>query len=113
MRTLGATAGDVDLTVVDGIESVRQRVEQRLRFWSATWFANQRAGVPYLGDVFLTRQDGALARRAVTDAVLSVPDVTGVRDIETELTADRRWRYHAVADTVYGPMDVDQVVGGQ
>ena len=112
MRTLGVNeatsqrASDLDWTVVDGLEAVRQAVVQRLRFWFGTWFLNAARGVPYrtiLGSV----ADTGLAARTITDAIRAVGDVTEVLDVQFVLDqSSREASYSARVKTVYGEMSV-------
>ncbi len=47
-RTVSALDDLVGFEVVDGLEAVRQRVAQRLRFTLGEWFLDAEAGIPYL-----------------------------------------------------------------
>lgn len=96
--------------MVDGLESVRQRTIQRLRFWLGTWFLQTTAGVPYLEDVFGFRPDERTAARIISDVIREVEDVTGVRDVVFRLDADRVAHYSATVDTIYGEIDMDEVL---
>ena len=80
MKTLGVrrSTHDLDWTVTDGLESVEQRVEQRLRFFQRTWFLALQEGVPYLEDVLIRQADAGLAERALADAAA---DVSGVEEV--------------------------------
>lgn len=120
MRTLGTKPvdpdrpdgpHDLDNTVLDGIESVRQRVHQRVRFWSGTWFLDTNAGVPYLRDVLGHQISLPLATSAITRAIRGVPDVTGVSDVESRIeAAERRLYYSATVQTVFGDMPVESTL---
>ena len=115
MRTLGVEepGHDIDLSVVDRLESVRQRVRQRLLLWRGTWFADVQAGVPYIEDVFGRQQDAGLAQRTITDILRTVEDVTDVREVLAALDeTTRRFRYQAVLDTPFGALEVDEELGG-
>ena len=111
MRTLGATDGDLDFTLIDGIESLRQRLVQRLLFWRGEWFLDTSQGVPYLPSV-LGRQGSLTLLRQVITAYIEVDDeVTGVRNIEIEFRpTDRRAGYRADVDTIHGTIEQFEVV---
>ena len=98
---------DIDGRVVDGLESVRQRITQALRFWRGTWFRDQDAGVPWLPDL-LGRPGGlGLITSAITARIATVADVTGVEDVDTSFDAATRiLSYRARAHTVYGDTDI-------
>ena len=80
MRTLGVNSQthDLDWTVADGLDSVEQRVRQRLRFFRGTWFLAMTQGIPYLDDVLIREADAGLASRTMADAVRTVAGVTDV-----------------------------------
>ena len=116
MLTLGAilpdpddrtTIQDIENRTVDGLESVRQRVVQRLQFWSRQWFLNESQGVPYTPDILGHQFDISLAKQALVAEILTVADVTNVRDVEAALdAATRRFSFAANVDTVYGATSV-------
>lgn len=122
MLTLSVSNGDLNFRVADGLESVIQRVLQRLRFFRGSWFLNALAGVPHLSDVFGHQFDPTLAERTLTDAILSVDDVESVRDLEfltgveaTEtlesiyphrIIPGRPLRFRATVETPFGPAEI-------
>ena len=69
---------DLEFAVVDGLQSVVQRVETRLRFFLGTWFMNTQAGVPYIPDVLGRMADVSLAKRVIADAARGVDGVLEV-----------------------------------
>ena len=83
--------------------AVLQRVTQRLRMWRGESFADSAKGVPYLQRILGLRWDHALAERVITDAILSVDEVTGVTAVSVSLDAqDRTVRYAATVSTIHG-----------
>ena len=114
MRTLGiGSDGDLDFSIVDGAESVRQRVVQHLRYWLATWYLNRLGGIPYLPDVVGSLSTPEIAKRIITDAILSVTDVTGVSNVQVLYERDiRELSYSAEVATIYGDVMIEDVLGG-
>ena len=53
MRTISTNedTGDIVFEVVDGAESVRQRVRQRLLFHRGEYYLDTAQGIPYVIDV--------------------------------------------------------------
>ncbi len=82
MLTLNAPTTDINFTLVDGLDSVRQRVRQRLLFLFGEWFLQTQSGVPHLQEVLGNPNDLALIRRVITEHIIAVEDVTGVQDVE-------------------------------
>lgn len=100
-----------DLEVVDGLESVRQRVVERLRFWIGQWFLDVRGGVPYRPEIFQRPTSAGLAAAVVTDQIRSVEDVTGVHSVVASIDPlSRRMTYTATVATRYGDMQIGETV---
>ena len=95
------------LEVVDGLESVRQRVVQRLLFIFREWFYNESLGTQYTPDVLGHDYDSDLARQELTRQILTVEDVTGVRGLSVTLAGPSRvLTYMAVVESIYGETEV-------
>lgn len=92
-----------DLAVVTGLEDVRQRVIERLRFWRGDWYLDRTDGVPYIQEVFTRPMSAGLAASIVSGVIRSVAGVTGVRDVEATVDpVTRTLAYSARVDTVHG-----------
>ena len=93
---------DITGAVVDGIEALRQRVAQRLRFRRGTWVFDPGDGVPSIVGHEITVP---VAERVITDAIrdeggdeiLTIDEVTVSLDRDTRL-----FRYAARVVTIYG-----------
>ena len=106
MRTISGSGSDIRFEVVDGLESVRQRVQQHLRIRLGEYFLNSRAGLPDLRILGQRRQE-ALAIQIIRDHILEVEDVTGVRNVVVSFDPrTRELSYSANVDTIYGVMEV-------
>ena len=116
MRTLSvktidaAGTQDLDNTVVDGIDSLAQRIEQRLRFLLGTWQLDTRKGTPsVLGREFTPELAGTVISGAVRDEGGS--EINEITDVRTSLDrATRTMRYTVTAKTIYGSMTVSGTV---
>lgn len=83
------------LRVVKEKESVITRIRERLWFRVGEWFLDADAGVPPLA-----------AESVITSAILSVDDVTGVRNATFQVDSNRSAFYSAHVDTVYGTIEL-------
>ena len=113
MSSGNALSGVDDLSnaLADGLESVRQRVVQRLRFRAREWLLNLNAGVPYDPNIFGHRTTLALATQTITAAIRTVPDVTAVSRVESTLNHEiRTMTYFASVSTLYGSFTVTEPV---
>ena len=111
--TWGVDAGD-DLDpaalVIDGLDSVRQRVRQRLRFFRGEWFLDTTLGVPYFQNIFVRPATLELALSTLVDAIQDVEDVVSVRDVTGDIDPEtRRFTFVATVETAFGRMDVEEV----
>lgn len=97
---------DLDGLVVDGLESLRQRIVQRLRFPLGTWSLDTRRGTESVlghgvpADVAALRLTDAI-RDEGRDEVTGIAEVTPVLDHETRVLG-----YSVVVESIYGPMTV-------
>lgn len=104
---------DIDGTVVDGIEALRQRITQAIRFRFETWFLQRQRGLDY-SVIIGHRISAPLAASALNAAVREEGggEVTGITDVSFSVDrAARRYRYSAVAQTVYGAMNLSETLG--
>ena len=110
MRVLSAPDGDLpvgNLAVVDGLESVRQRVAQRVRHYLGEWFLDTASGVPYHRDVLRRPASVGIAVAAVTHAIRSVEGVVDVLDAQGEIdSALRMLKYSATVKADSGTFGI-------
>ena len=111
-RTISA---DDDLaagfTVVDGLESVRQRIRQRLRLFRGEDYRAFGTGTPYYGELLSTRLPPAVAGQVIADEIRGVQDVLGVTDVEAVLDrTTRRLRVSAMWETRFGVTRISEIV---
>ena len=86
MRTISAVDDlAADFVVVDGLEAVRQRVTQRLRFTLGEWFLEPGEGMPYFEGVFVDNAGVTLATQLIVSEVRRVEGVTSVEVIRSAL----------------------------
>ena len=112
MRTLAVGSdGDITGELIDGIESLRQRVDQRLRFPRGEWQLNPAAGtISPLGRNITPRLAGTILTQAIrsegSDEILDIIDITSTLNPTT-----RTLTYTATVVTVYGPIPVTAAFG--
>ena len=97
---------DLDGFLVDGVESLRQRIEQRLRFPLGSWHLDASLGTPSILGHDVTP---ALAERIMVDAIYDEggAEVLDVVDADFRVDhADRVLRWSATVVTVYGDVRI-------
>ena len=119
MRTISAAPPteedqpDIDGQIVDGIESLRQRIVQAIQFRAGSWYLRRTAGVQYellLGH----RTTPALAAATISETIREEGgnEVTALRRVTFgHDSATRTFRYSAEVDTIYGLMTINEAVG--
>ena len=101
-----------DLEVVDGLESVRQRVIECLQTWAGQWYLDRETGVAYRPEIFARPTSVGLAGAIVSDKIRSVDGVTGVSGVVVEIDpVVRRMTYKATGDTPFGRFTVGGDLG--
>lgn len=102
MRTFDAYNGDISFRVVDGLDSVMQRVAQRLRFRLGEWFLRTDKGTDY-APILGSYGIDDLAVYAFTQEAASVEGVERVSDVKYFIENETRvFRYTAVVTTAFG-----------
>ena len=103
---------DLDGRVVDGIEALRQRIVQRIRFRIRTWFLQRNEGLDY-NLILGHRISAALAATALNQTILTEggDEVTGLDDVQYSIERDSRtFRYSVMVRTIYGDMPLTTVL---
>ena len=93
---------DLDGRVADGLEALRQRIDQRLRFPRGTWPIDLEAGTDR---VLGHRSAPRLAVTVITDAVIDEggDEVQAVRAVDIKLDHEsRQLTFTAAVDSIYG-----------
>ena len=107
MTSIAATDTDMQFRLVTGMEALRQRIAQHLRFARGEYFIDTSQGVPYLDDVIARPANLPLAQQVVTAAIQSVEGVLSVTDVS--VTLDKRKRvlnYQATVKATEGLLSV-------
>ena len=107
------TTEDLDGRLVDGVEALRQRIVEAIRFRFQTWMLNRNAGLNY--DLIIGhRIPPALAASVLNNVILEEggDEVTGLTDIHYSLDRSNRvFNYSVRVDTIYGDLPVSQRFG--
>ena len=100
---------DIDGSVVDNLESLRQRVDQRLRFPLGTWALDLSLGTP---SILGHQATDALAARVIVDTVReeAEDEILDVTDVVVNLNHDTRvMRYSLRVVSIHGDFRVDGI----
>ena len=97
---------DLDNRVADGIEALRQRIEQRLSFRLGEWTLDTRKGTEsVLGHGMTPTLAASVLSAAIRDE--GGAEVTGIENVEAKLDKNRVMRYAVTVLTIYGAMLIE------
>lgn len=102
-------AGDGNLATVTDAEAVGQHVRQRLQTYSAEWFLDTSAGVPWLDQILGKGYDPALAEAVVKAEILDTDQVTGIEGFSVSFDRGTRGLNIRSIEVMTGYQEVVQV----
>lgn len=84
---LDTTTHDLDLTgdtlsLVDGIDAIRQHLAIRLQMFLGEWFLDTRVGIPYFESILVKDPDLIAVRSIYRQAILGAPGVISLGQFE-------------------------------
>ena len=98
-----------NLVMEEGLEAVRQRILQRLRFARGEWFLEPEEGVPYFDVIFTEGFDAGLVAQVIVAELSRIPSVDSIEVVSATLDPPTR-RTHLVLhlQTSLGDMVVEE-----
>ena len=100
---------DLDGRLVDGIEALRQRLVQAIRFRYRTWYLARERGLDY--ELLIGHQITPDLAASTLNGVIreeGAEEVLGLRDIHFELDRPNRvFSYRVMVDTIYGELLIE------
>jgi len=118
MQTLGVTyegsrPGELNGTIADGLESIRQRAIQRIHLWAGTWFLDTTRGTPYETQILGTARNIGAIRNAITNVVRDDPDITGTSGATATFDSEtRHLSYEVTIHTIHGDTQITRGITG-
>jgi len=113
MRTLsfnnitGLNVVNNDLIVITGINALKEKLEERLRFFLGEWFLDTTQGVPYLQEIFEKPVDTGLITSILTGEISKEEDVISVNETQALFEKDtRQFTYSATVETSFGSLSL-------
>ena len=111
MRTLSfplTIDGNGELIIVEGLEALRQKINQRLSLFKGSWFLDITAGVPYMQEILKKPVDPGLVASIFNEEILKEPEILSIGAVEASLDLEtRKFNYKATPKTIYGPIEVN------
>ena len=92
-----------NLSLVDGLAGLQQRVTQSLRFWLHESFLDYQNGVPYVSGIFQRAIPVGLASTIIIEHVVRIAEVERVTDVVANVDpATRRLSWSATVHAMSG-----------
>jgi hypothetical protein len=99
-----------DLSVVDGLNAIRQDLIQSLQLFEKEWFLDLQAGLPYWDQIFEKGADTAILKRLYQDVIEARRGVKLVKELNLRIDQSTRTLYvDFVVDTDLGELTVDNL----
>ena len=97
------TTADLDGTVVDGAEALRQRIQEAIEFRFGTWFLRRLDGLDY--DLIIGHRIAPGQAAGVLSATIreeAGDELVALRNVRYELDPGREFRYSVIVEHVHG-----------
>jgi len=95
-----------DLTLVDGIDRVRQKLSIRLKFFFREWFLDATKGVKFYEFIFVKNSNPETIAAVIKAEILETPDVNKIVEYSHDLdSALRKLTIVFKVDTSFGLLE--------
>lgn len=99
------------LTLVNGPDEVKQRLEQRLRTFYGEWFLNTERGVTWLKDIMVKNPDITLIEGILKNQITDTPGVLEIKKFDLSYDSSaREMTLNFTARSTEGEVTVEVVV---
>lgn len=113
MISLDFSGGDIccdkngNIATVTGLERLRQKLLQRLRFFKGEWFLDVGRGVPYRQDILAAPANAGFAASVFNQEILKESEVTGIANVSADFNhTTRTLSYQVLVTTIHGDMEL-------
>ena len=91
------------IKLIDGINALRQKIQERLRFFLGEWQLDTSAGIPYFQSLFPKPLNPSLIISTIDREILKEPEVERVNGKSFEYDKEtRKIKYDFTIVTIYG-----------
>jgi hypothetical protein len=78
------------LNFFDGTDAIKQKVKERLLFFQGDWYLDQKLGVPYWTEVFVSNPDISRLRSLFRQVVVTTPGIGSLDALEVSFDKANR-----------------------
>jgi len=91
-----------NISIIEGLPSLAENLDQRLKLFKNKYYMNLQAGVPYIEDILKKPIDPGFAASILNDEILKEGEVTKLGEVNADLERNTRiFNYSAVVDNIF------------
>ena len=79
-----------ELTLITGIEEIKQRISERLQLFKGEWFLDTSVGVPYFESILKKNPVREEVEAFIVQTIAGTPGVEEITQFEVTFGADRK-----------------------
>lgn len=96
-----------NIKIIEGLESLSENLDQRLKLFKGKYFMNTAEGVPYFEEIIKKPVDPDLSASVLNAEILKESEVTNIRDVVAGLDREtREFSYSSVIESIFGTAEV-------
>lgn len=96
-----------NIKIIEGIESLKENLDQRFQLFYGKYFMNTKAGVKYFEEILKKPVDPDLATSVLNAEVLKEPEVTNIKNVVAGLDREtREFSYSVEIESEFGDTEV-------
>jgi hypothetical protein len=96
-----------NIKIIEGLESLSENLDQRLKLFRGKYFMDTTAGVPYFEEILKKPVDQDLSASVLNAEVLKESEVTNIKNVVAELDRNtREFSYSVVIESIFGETEV-------
>jgi hypothetical protein len=104
-----AVIDDFNLSLVDGVDYIAQKIKTSLLLFRGEWFADTNVGVDYYGSILIKNYDANLVEILIKTPVLEIEGVNEFTNYDMNLT-ERNLSVDFTVQTIYGEVNINEVI---
>jgi len=90
LKTNDLLFDNFDLSIVDGLDCLRQKLQIRLQFFYGEWYLDTTQGVKYFDEIFIKNPTLARVQSILKAVITDTPEVKELLDMQCALDNTQR-----------------------
>ncbi len=92
----------IPVTIIEGVDSVVNKLRQEFRFFKSEYFLDNRLGVPYFESILVKNPNLIVVENLLKKIIYDTAEVLSILDFNMELSTDRVLTVNFKCNTIYG-----------